>query len=181
MELGTLHKKLISALKDGLPLVPEPYAALAEKLDIETGKLCQALEELRDGGIINRFGLIVHHRALGYNANAMCVFDIDDASVSAIGRAIAALPYVTLCYQRIRVPGVWPYNLYCMIHGQDRLTVRAQIRHLIARLDLADIPHRVLFSRRCFSQCGGDYGQANDLGTVTPLPTPMAGEYHDPA
>jgi hypothetical protein len=118
--------------------------------------------------------MILHHRALGYQANAMCVFDLPDARAGDIGRAMATLPYVTLCYRRERVSGVWPFNLYCMIHGQDKHIVRAQIRHMVARLDLFNVPQKVLFSKRCFAQRAGKYG------AVSVIASNMAGEHHDP-
>jgi hypothetical protein len=57
-----------------------------------------------------------------------------------------------------------------MIHGRDRLTVRAQIRHLIARLELHDAPHKVLFSKQCFTQRAGKYG-APRASVSLPAPT----------
>ena len=78
-----------------------------------------------DGGIISRFGLIIRHRALGISANAMLVWDIGDEAVDAIGERFAAEPFVTLCYRRPRRLPDWPYNLFCMVHGRDRATVRS--------------------------------------------------------
>ena len=50
-----------------------------------------------------------------------------DERVADAGRLLAELPFVTLCYRRPRRLPVWPYNLFCMIHGRDRATVEALV------------------------------------------------------
>jgi siroheme decarboxylase len=45
-----------------------------------------------------------------------------------------------------------------MIHGRERGAVLAQLGELRSRLDIAQVPHEVLFSRRCFTQRGARYG-----------------------
>ncbi|WP_085615977.1 Lrp/AsnC family transcriptional regulator [Thalassospira alkalitolerans] len=158
MELSELQHRLIEKLRDGLPIGKRPYALIALELGVPEETVIETFDHLIKDKVINRFGMIVRHRSLGYRANAMCVFDIADDLAPDIGKIMANLPYVTLCYRRERVKDVWPYNLYCMIHGRDRLTVRAQIRHMIARLDLGDIPSKILFSKQCFTQRAGKYG-----------------------
>ena len=53
-----------------------------------------------------------------------CVWNLPDDRVAELGRRLAAAADVTLCYRRERALPHWPYNLYCMIHGNDRETVR---------------------------------------------------------
>ena len=100
-------RALLAAIEDGLPINPRPYAEIADRLGWEEGDVIQRLHRLAAGGIIKRFGVIVRHHELGYRANAMTVFDIDDRRVAAAGEALASLPYVTLCYRRPRRPPNW--------------------------------------------------------------------------
>lgn len=175
MELTPLHHCLIKRLRKGLPICPQPYATIANELGVAEQTVMATLEQLIENGLVNRFGMILNHRSLGYRANAMCVFDVADDDAADIGRTMASLPYVTLCYRRQRVAEIWPFNLYCMIHGRDKLTVRAQIRHMVARLDLTDCPQKILFSKRCFTQRAGKYG------AFVAAPQTQAGPYHEPA
>jgi ABC-type Na+ transport system ATPase subunit NatA len=101
--------------------------------------------------------VIVRHHELGYTANAMLVHDIPDAAVGAVGESLAREVGITLCYQRPRVPPVWPFNLFCMIHGQARMEVEARIAELRSRLQLTDYAHAVLFSLTRFKQGGARY------------------------
>jgi DNA-binding Lrp family transcriptional regulator len=110
-----------------------------------------------DAGIIKRLGVVVRHHELGYRANAMVVWDVPDARVEQIGRRLGDIDCVTLCYQRPRRLPDWPYNLFSMVHGQDRDDVLACIGRLVEALGLGDIPHAVLFSGRRFKQRGACY------------------------
>ena len=73
------------------------------------------------------------------------------------GRRLAALSYVTLCYRRPRRPPVWPYNLFCMIHGRERGVVEGQIAQATRAAGLEGLRSTVLFSRRRFKQRGARY------------------------
>lgn len=157
MTVDATDRTLLAALEPGLALVARPFAALAQQTGLEEQEVIERLRELHRQGIVSRFGVIVRHRALGYRANAMVVWDIPDDHVAAVAPTLAALPFVTLCYRRPRRPG-WPYNLFCMIHGKDRETVRAQIVRANASAGTAGLPQAVLFSTRAFKQHGARYG-----------------------
>jgi len=150
---------LLDALREGLPLTERPYATVGAPLGMSEEEVIERLKQLRAFGVIRRFGVVVRHHELGYRANAMVVWDVPDDEVATYGRRLAAFPVVTLCYRRERSLPVWPYNLYCMIHGRDRARVEACIGELIEQCGLGAFPHAVLFSRRRFKQCGANYGR----------------------
>ena len=156
MELSATDRALLDRVASGLPLVPQPFAEIARSLGLTEDEVLTRLKGLLDTGLIKRLGVVVRHRELGYRANAMVVWDVPDSEVSEIGRRMARVPFVTLCYRRPRRPG-WPYNLFCMIHGRDRANVETQVEALAADLGLAQIPRAVLFSKRCFKQRGARY------------------------
>ncbi|MDX1489270.1 MAG: hypothetical protein R3268_13760, partial [Acidiferrobacterales bacterium] len=152
------HKaRLIEALQRGLPLVSHPYAALAARIGVPEAEVIALIRSLQNESVIKRFGVIVRHHELGYLANAMLVWDVPDDRVSEFGMRIARFDYVTLCYRRARHLPQWPYNLYCMIHGRDRMRVRKRISELIDICGLQGVPYEVLFSRRRFKQRGARY------------------------
>ncbi len=150
-------RALLAAIENGLPLSPRPYGEIADRLGWDEGRVIERLRQLTDNGTIKRFGVIVRHRQLGYRANAMTVFDIDDVWLAAAGVALAALPYVTLCYRRPRRPPTWPYNLFCMIHGRNEDEVRAQVHEAAVAAGISDCARKILFSRQCFKQRGARY------------------------
>lgn len=147
-------RTLLQALSSGLPLVGDPYAALARTLGLAPATLMQRVQALHEAGIISRLGVIVRHRALGWSANAMVVWDIPADQVSIAGPALAAHPGVTLCYERRPVEDIWPYRLYSMIHARSRPEALEVLDGANALPELAGARHKVLFSTRCFKQTG---------------------------
>jgi DNA-binding Lrp family transcriptional regulator len=157
MVLSDKDRQLIAAIQGGLPLVAKPYAAIAEQLGLTEAGVITRLETLQAAGMIKRMGVVVKHRALGYDANAMVVWDIPDDQVERIGELLAGETCVTLCYQRPRRLPEWRYNLFCMIHGSERDSVLRRLEQIIAHHGLEKIPHNVLFSGHSFKQRGARY------------------------
>ena len=157
MVLTEADRELIAAIQGGLPLVAHPYAVIGEQLGLSEAAVIERLETLQSSGLIKRMGVVVRHRALGYRANAMVVWDIPDDQVERIGALLADEVCVTLCYQRPRRLPAWPYNLFCMIHGRERDNVLRRLEQIISVHRLEEIPHKVLFSGRSFKQRGAHY------------------------
>lgn len=151
------ERRLVMALQEGLPLFIRPFALLAERIGADEPAVIARIRAWVEEGIIKRFGVVVRHHELGYTANAMLVHDLPDAAADALGERLAREPAVTLCYRRPRVLPDWPYNLFCMIHGQDRAAVEATIADLRGRLGLEGYAHAVLFSRTRYKQTGARY------------------------
>ena len=161
--LSADERRLVAALQGGLALETEPFARLGLEAGLDQAEVIATVARWVETGLIRRFGVVVRHHELGLGANAMCVWDIPDGEVSALGRQLAREPAVTLCYRRTRVAPQWPYNLFCMIHGSERDEVLAARDELAGRLGLDRFPHAVLFSCRRFKQTGARYLGAKDL------------------
>jgi len=155
--LSKQDKELIAEIQGGLPLASHPYAEIGERVGLSEQEVIQRIDNLQAGGVIKRMGIVVRHHELGYTANAMVVWDVPDERLDEIGDLLGGQDYVTLCYQRPRRLPDWPYNLFCMIHGQKRERVLQIIDAIVESEDLADIPHKVLFSGRRFKQRGARY------------------------
>ncbi len=145
---------LLAALDSGLPLCQKPYAEIASRLGWPEDQVIARLGDLVEAGTIKRLGLVVKHHALGFRANAMVVWDVADEALPDAARVLTEAASVTLCYERPRRAPVWRYNLFSMIHGRDRDIVRGEVAALAERIGGASRGHEILFSRRCFRQCG---------------------------
>ena len=152
-EVPSADRPLAALLEDGVPLVLRPYDAWAQALGRTPESVLHTLQQWLDQGTVRRIGAIVRHHELGFDANAMTVFNIPDAQADTCGEALARVTGVTLAYRRERAEG-WHYNLYCMVHGRDRAAVRDVIARAIAEAGLGGFPHEVLFSCRRFKQTG---------------------------
>jgi DNA-binding Lrp family transcriptional regulator len=118
VELTEQDKRLIGALRDGLPLAPDPYRLLGEQVGLTETEVLHRLRAYTEAGLISRFGIIVRHAPLGWRANAMVVWDVPDADMPAIAPRFAALPWVNLCYRR---PAV-------LILAGSRIKVAVEVR-----------------------------------------------------
>ena len=147
-------RRLILATQQGLPLTPEPYAELARTLGCDEATVLAGIEDLLARGVIRRIGVVPNHYAIGYSANGMSVWDVDDSVVDALGERIGQLPFVTHCYRRPRhLPG-WPYNLFAMLHGGNRDEVMAHVEEVRALLGAACRSSDVLFSTQILKKTG---------------------------
>jgi len=156
-ELSQDERALVAAVASGLPLVPAPYERVAAELGCTQEQVIALLARMLGDGRIRRIGAVVRHRRLGYEANAMVVWDVPDEHVAALGRGLARDAAVTLCYRRARSAPEWRYNLYCMVHGRRRSRVAYDVKR-ITGLHAAGLPRAVLFTRRCFTQRAARYG-----------------------
>ncbi|MBT5633978.1 MAG: Lrp/AsnC family transcriptional regulator [Gammaproteobacteria bacterium] len=151
-------RRVLEAIQGGLPLVPHPYAEIGLSIQMNEEEVIERIRTLQQSGVIRRMGIIVHHRPLGYQANAMVVWNLPEEQIEAFGNAVSPLDFVTLCYQRRADLPRWPYTLYTMIHGKDRESVLQRVESLVELSPLKQqTDYKVLFSSRRFKQQGARY------------------------
>lgn len=152
--LDDIDRRIVLETQGGLPLVPEPYAVVARAVGVTPDEVIRRMRNLHDSGVIRRIGAVPNHYALGYRANGMSVWDVDDARVDELGARVGALRFVSHCYRRPRVPPAWRYNLFAMVHGHDREEVEAKVATIEALLGNACEAHEVLYSTRILKKTG---------------------------
>ncbi|GAA3998661.1 Lrp/AsnC family transcriptional regulator [Comamonas faecalis] len=153
-QLDRFDRDLIAATQGGLPLVARPYEAVGAMLGVSGEQVRQRLQAMQRSGLIRRIGAVPNHYRLGYTANGMSVWDVDDEQVSALGRQVAALPGVSHCYRRPRHLPDWPYNLFAMLHGTGREAVEQQAGEVAALLGAACRGHDILYSTAILKKTG---------------------------
>jgi siroheme decarboxylase len=154
LALDAIDRRIIVATQAGLPLCEEPYDVVAKAVEVSAGEVMRRLRRLVAGGAIRRIGAVPNHYALGYRANGMSVWDIPDAQISQIGRAVGALDFVSHCYHRPRRRPDWPYNLFAMVHGRTRADVDARVAEIAGLVASASRGHTVLYSTRILKKTG---------------------------
>lgn len=152
--LDALDRRIVVATQNGLPLVAHPYRAVADRVGAEEATVITRLERLLKHGAIRRIGVIPNHYALGYVANGMSVWDIDDDAVAGLGARIGALEFVTHCYERPRHLPLWRYNLFAMVHGRSREETTGKVAEIARIAGPAVRAHDVLYSTRILKKTG---------------------------
>jgi DNA-binding Lrp family transcriptional regulator len=152
--LGQIDRAIVRATQAGLPLVPCPYHAVAIEAGVSGRDVIARMRRMLYAGVIRRIGVVPNHYALGLIANAMTVWDVDDAALGRLGPRIGALDFVTHCYRRPRRPPLWPYNLFAMVHGQTDAEVGTKIAAIAALLGGHCRRSDVLMSKRILKKTG---------------------------
>ena len=153
-DLDAIDRRLIVATQGGLPRVPRPYDAIGGDLGIGGDEVIARLQRMLDSGVIRRIGAVPNHYAIGYTANGMSVWDVDDDSIDELGARVGALEFVTHCYRRPRRLPDWPYNLFAMVHSQNREEVAARVAEIAALLGAACRAHDILYSTAILKKTG---------------------------
>ena len=126
IKLDVVDRAIIQATQAGLPLTPRPYHDIAEQINLPPEVVMQRMQAMLANGVIRRIGAVPNHYALGWNANGMTVWDVQDEHIDALGQQVGALEFVSHCYRRPRIMPDWSYNLFAMVHGRDRDEVAAK-------------------------------------------------------
>ena len=153
-QLDALDRRLIVATQAGLPRVSRPYEAVGGELGIGGDEVIARLRRMLETGVTRRIGAVPNHYAIGYTANGMSVWDVDDARIDELGAQVGALVFVTHCYRRPRRLPDWPYNLFAMVHSQNRDEVAARVGEIAALLGDACRTHDILYSTAILKKTG---------------------------
>lgn len=154
VSLDPVDRRIVLATQGGLPLVARPYHAIAESLGLSADEVMARLRRLQAARIIRRVAAVPDHYALGYGFNGMTVWDVADEDIAEAGSRLAALSFVSHCYQRPRHPPDWPYSLFAMIHARDVAGAEASVAVLAATLGRLSRGRLVLFSTRILKKTG---------------------------
>jgi len=152
--LSGAERAIVRELSEGLPEGPRPYAAIAERVGLTEDEILDGIRGLKDRGIIRRVAAILHDRELGYDGNAMVVWNVPPERLEAAGAAAAARPEISHAYARRTTPD-WPYNFYTMVHARSREEAKAVADELDETIEAKD--HKALFTLREFTKRRPDY------------------------
>jgi DNA-binding Lrp family transcriptional regulator len=151
---GEVDRAMVLATQQGLDLVPRPFHAIADRLGVSPEEVMARFRAMLESGAVRRIAAVPNHYKLGYRANGMSVWDVDDEYASWLGPKVGALDFVSHCYLRPRRPPRWRFNLFAMVHGRDRESVEEKVARIADLLAPHVRAHEVLYSRRILKKTG---------------------------
>jgi DNA-binding Lrp family transcriptional regulator len=137
---------LLSELKQGIPLTPEPFSKIANKIGVKPKEVIIRLTKLKENGVIRRFGASIRPNNIGLTVNAVIAWNVPKNRVQEVGLLLSTFKEITHCYERETVPEKWEYNLYTVMHAQERETIEQAVRQLSETINIPD--YIILFSKR---------------------------------
>jgi len=154
IELTPLHMDIIKRAQYDIDIISEPFGQIIKDLDITYETFFNILKELQEAGVMRRFASILNHRKAGFSANAMVVWDVDEANGEAIGESAAAFSAVSHCYLRPKYAN-WPFNLFTMVHGKTTEETNGIIDEMAK--EIPNKSHMPLYSSREFKKVRIEY------------------------
>eukprot|EP00163_Fabomonas_tropica_P014920 TRINITY_DN2716_c0_g1_i1.p1 TRINITY_DN2716_c0_g1~~TRINITY_DN2716_c0_g1_i1.p1 ORF type:complete len:178 (-),score=24.61 TRINITY_DN2716_c0_g1_i1:329-862(-) len=147
-------RQLILATQGGLPLVPDPWEALGQQLDMPADEVLARFQRMQEAGVVRRVAAVPNHYRLGYRFNGMTVWDVDDEAIGRLGQQVGDLPFVSHCYRRPRHLPYWSYNLFAMVHGTSREEVEKKAGLILDVLGNACHGNTILYSSAILKKTG---------------------------
>jgi len=104
--MDDLDRSIINHLQDGFPIVAEPYAEIARRLDIDEQELIGRLKALLDEGLLSRFGPLFNAERMG-GALSLCAIAVPPERFEAVTTMVNAYPEVAHNYAREHRLNMW--------------------------------------------------------------------------
>ena len=104
--LTPTDRALINLLQRGLPIVPQPYAAVAAELTLTETDLLARIQRLLDTGILSRFGPIFQIERAG-GRFTLAAIAVPPERFEEVATLVNAFPEVAHNYQRTHALNMW--------------------------------------------------------------------------
>ena len=144
--MDEIDRKLLAGMEKGITLTTEPFNEIALQLGITPKEVVSRLCDLKEKGVIRRFGASVKPNIIGFSANALVAWKVPENRVQEIGAYLSKYQEISHCYERKTVKGRWDYNIYTVIHGREREVVQRMIKEISDEIAINE--YKILYSTR---------------------------------
>ena len=153
-------KDFIRELQKNMDIIDEPFVNAAKNLGLTENEVFEKMKHYEDIGVVRRFAAILRHRQIGFTANGMIVWKVDDDKISEVGSKLGSFPQVSHCYERPTYPD-WPYNVFSMIHCKTQDEAYDVAKTIQDQIHVDD--YNILFSTREFKKTRVEYFVENSF------------------
>jgi DNA-binding Lrp family transcriptional regulator len=138
--LDALSRRLIDAFQSGFPLVPRPYAAIAEQLGVDEAAVLDRVRALKETGCLSRIGAVLPARRFG--ASTLAAMAVPPERLESVAALVGAYLEVNHNYEREH-----RFNLWFVVAAPSRERLDAVLTEIKERtgLDVLDLPLRDAF------------------------------------
>jgi len=133
-------------MERGITLTAEPFNEIAVQLGITPKEVVIRLCNLKEKGVIRRFGASIKPNNVGFSANALVAWKVPENRVQEIGAYLSKYQEISHCYERKTVKGKWDYNIYTVIHGREREVVKRVVKKISDEIAINE--YKILYSTR---------------------------------
>jgi DNA-binding Lrp family transcriptional regulator len=131
---------ILSTLQEDLPLVSQPWKAIAERLGIKETEIISRMNRLKDAGIIRGISPVLESRHLGLHAATLVALHVPVERMDKVAAIISSYPEVSHNFQRDHY-----YSLWFTIAAQNGEGIRNVLDEILHRTgipasDVLDLP-----------------------------------------
>jgi len=115
--LSDLEFALLNRFQRDFPLVPRPFAALAEKLKSDESSVIDGLRRLQNRGLVSRVGAVFQPHSIG--TSALAALAVPEDRLAEVAELVNGYPEINHNYEREH-----PFNLWFVVTASSpgRLT-----------------------------------------------------------
>jgi len=106
LSLDTINRMILDRIQRSFPMVPRPYDALAEGLEIDSREVRTRIEALKEDGLLRQISAIFNTGALGYRSSLVAMAVPEEALEKAVAE-INRYPGVSHNYLRPGAFNIW--------------------------------------------------------------------------
>lgn len=106
MQLDLIDRRLLNLVQAEVPLCPEPYQVLADKLGITEQEVLDRLARLMQQDVIRRLGGVFDSRKLGYKGT-LCAIKVPPERIEEVAAVINSYIGITHNYLREDAYNMW--------------------------------------------------------------------------
>jgi len=125
--------RILDAIQNDIPLLPRPFAAIAQRLGIPEQVLLDRLQRLQDEGIVRGISPILESRHMGLSAATLIALHIPDEQVHEIAAIISSYPEVSHNFRRDHY-----YALWFTLSGRNEEDIQGVLTEIISRTGITD-------------------------------------------
>jgi len=119
--LSELEKKLLNNYQQGMPLVSEPYAVMAEEINqqgfsVTEQDIIETLESLKEKGMISRVGPVFQPKSVG--GSTLAAMAVPEERIDEVAKVVSSFYQVNHNYRREH-----EFNLWFVVTAASQLEV----------------------------------------------------------
>lgn len=128
MDISEDDIKLINRVQRSFPICKDPFAQIAKELKLEKNWVITRLNELKDSGIISRFGSVAKRKNDSFST--LAALKVPSDRVKDVAHLVSSYDEVTHNYLREH-----EYNLWFVVQSSSESRLNAALEDLRQHMD----------------------------------------------
>lgn len=123
MQYSNLEQRLLNEFQRGLPLTPEPFADIAQRLGVYEITVLETLKRLQTAGVISRVGGVFQPNRVG--TSTLVAMSVPEQDLQRIAEIVTSFDEVNHNYEREH-----HYNLWFVVVAADTERLRETLAQI---------------------------------------------------